>query len=309
MNAEQRDVSRSLDKLHRCGPAWIHFDGPKLVAGRHLDPSDPPTSVVVSETFARRFWPGASAVGHSFRGTGNSPYALGAPYRVVGVVSDFRSGPSRMPDPSESRLFMYSLWSHLPRRAVEAPPGEPEVDTGGSFRIISVTVRMDSRQRAADVVAAVARLEPRLRLTFTWVDDLYAAQHSETLLASQVVGAFGALAFVVSLAGIYGVMAFLVVDRRREIGIRLALGAEPGRIGRMVVGSSARLVISGVALGSAGALLASNWVESQLFGVSPTDPSVYASVAAAVALAALMATWHPARQAARVDPAVTLRAE
>jgi len=121
--------------------------------------------------------------------------------------------------------------------------------------------------------------------------------------------AFGWLALTVALAGLYGVMAFLVGCRRREIGVRMALGATPGDIRRLVLGESSRMVVSGVVLGSAAALLLARWFESLLFGVSATDPLTYALVATAVTLTAILATWHPARQAARVDPAVTLRSE
>jgi ABC-type lipoprotein release transport system permease subunit len=89
----------------------------------------------------------------------------------------------------------------------------------------------------------------------------------------------------------------------------MALGADRRSISRMVLGSSARLVLWGAALGSGAALLTSRWIESQLFGVSPTDPATYVAVSAAIVATALLATWHPALQAARVDPAITLRTE
>jgi ABC-type antimicrobial peptide transport system permease subunit len=104
-------------------------------------------------------------------------------------------------------------------------------------------------------------------------------------------------------------MAYLVAGRRREIGIRMALGADRRDIGRLVLTNSARLVIIGAVLGLAGALLLSRWAASQFYGVSATDPATYILVGTTILATALLATWHPARQAARVDPAITLRAE
>jgi ABC-type antimicrobial peptide transport system permease subunit len=115
------------------------------------------------------------------------------------------------------------------------------------------------------------------------------------------------LAFVVAAAGIYGVMAFLVANRAREIGIRMALGADTRRIRSLVLASSMWLVLLGAGIGIGGAFVASRWAQSQLFGVKATDPLTIVLVTVAVALTALLATWHPARQATRVDPKVLLR--
>ena len=117
------------------------------------------------------------------------------------------------------------------------------------------------------------------------------------------------LAFVIAIAGVYGVMAFLVAGRRREIGIRMALGADRRDINRLILGSSARLVLTGALIGSIGAIGASQWIKSQLFGTSPADPITWAVVVLSVLVVSVLGTWHPARQAARLDPAVTLRAE
>jgi ABC-type antimicrobial peptide transport system permease subunit len=133
--------------------------------------------------------------------------------------------------------------------------------------------------------------------------------HAETLLAMRVVGLFGIGAFVMAMAGLYGVMAFLVAGRTREIGIRMALGADRARIGRFVMGSSLRLVVAGAAIGIAAAVLVLRAIASQLFGVTPTDPATYVTVAVATIVTASLATWQPARRAARVDPVQTLRAE
>jgi putative ABC transport system permease protein len=310
LEVDGRIVAEPVD----LGQKWVdpdYFDVVRLPlrAGKLLEPGDPRTNVVITESFARRFWPTESAIGHTFTGTGNSPYAYAGPFRVVGVVADFRWDRTRMPDATDTRLYMYWLWSDFPDRAAASPAADPPFDNGGSYRVISLTVRMHSPDHAPAVIAAAGRLDPRLRFDLRWVDDMYANQNAETLLASQIVGAFSALAFMVGIAGIYGVMAFLVAGRTREIGIRMALGARRADIGRMVLGSSTKLVVAGAVLGAGAALVASRWIESQLFGVSPTDPMTYVGVCSAIVVTALLATWLPARQASRVDPAITLRTE
>jgi ABC-type antimicrobial peptide transport system permease subunit len=124
-----------------------------------------------------------------------------------------------------------------------------------------------------------------------------------------VVGGFSVLAFLAAIAGVYGLMAFLVSGRLREIGVRIALGASPGDISRLILGSSARLVATGAALGAIAAVTASRWIESALFGITGTDPATYVAVVLLVIISALAATWKPARHASRVDPARMLRAD
>jgi ABC-type antimicrobial peptide transport system permease subunit len=143
--------------------------------------------------------------------------------------------------------------------------------------------------------------------TSRFVDDQSARQFADRLLATRIITGFGMLAFVVAAAGIYGMMAFLVANRAREIGIRMALGADSRRIRRPVLESSMRLVPLGAAIGIGGAFAASRWAQSQLFGVSATDPVTIVLVTVAVIVTALVATWHPARMATRVDPMTLLR--
>jgi putative ABC transport system permease protein len=152
-------------------------------------------------------------------------------------------------------------------------------------------------------------MDPRLAVTMSLVDENYARLNAPILLASRAIGIFSLVSFTIAMAGLYGVIAFVVASRTREIGIRMALGAAAADIRRMVLVMSGRMVLIGAAAGVAMAFVAARWVESQLFGVSPSDPTTYAVVVAAVGLTALLATWAPARQAAATDPAITLRAE
>jgi len=176
-----------------------------------------------------------------------------------------------------------------------------------AFGFLTITARVDSRARASDAYQTVRGLDTRNILKVEFVDDQYARQFADRLLATRIITGFGVLAFVVAAAGIYGVMAFLVANRAREIGIRIALGADSRRIRRLVLESSMRLVSLGAAIGIGGSFVASRWAQSQLFGVGASDPLTIVLVTLAVIAIALFAAWHPARQATRVDPMTLLR--
>jgi ABC-type antimicrobial peptide transport system permease subunit len=190
------------------------------------------------------------------------------------------------------------------------PTARPRrINTGASYRFLDIMVRIESPAVLPSVLSAVQRVDPRMQTKAQFVDEIYAEQHAGVLLATRVIGAFGIVAFITAMAGLYGVMSFLVASRTREIGIRMALGATAPDITRMVFASSGVLVIAGALLGVVSAAWASKWIEAQLYGVSPTDPVTYIVVSLSAVATATVATWRPARQAARVDPAVTLRAE
>jgi predicted permease len=274
-----------------------------LRAGRLLEPTDDRSNVVVDESLAKRLWPNG-AIDGTFRPKG---FPLS---RVVGVVGHIRIQEDGWAGASTERFLYYTVLpppSPVVGQASTARP--PSRFNQPSYGFIPLTVRLDSPRRAPEFFREVRTMTPKFAIKVDMVDDLYATWAEDTLLATRIVGAFGVFAFVVAMAGVYGVMAYLVSGRAREIGIRMTLGADRGSISRLVLGSSMRLVITGALLGAAGAFAASRWVESQLFGVSPSDPSTYVLVTLLVVATAAVATWHPARQAARVDPAVTLRAE
>ena len=280
-------------------PDYFRVLGIPLLAGRMFQPDDPSTNVIITEALARRLWPDADAVGHRFR---EDPlfewsYVIGVVKRVR-TTYDGTSGPERY-------FQKYSLRQPPPpvtASAVSKPRG-----SGAAYGFVTVTARVDSRSRTSDLYQAVRSIDPRNILKVEFVDDQYAREFADRLLATRIMTAFGILAFVVTAAGVYGVMAFLVANRAREIGIRMALGADTRRIRRLVLASSMWLVLLGAWIGIGGAFVASRWIQSQLFGVEATDPLTIVLVTTAVALTALLATWHPATQATRVDPNVLLR--
>jgi predicted permease len=272
-----------------------------VLRGRMFEAGEPPTSVIISEALAARLWPGQDAVGHRFRESPRGPW-----FSVIGVVGHVRlmadgtTGPDRY-----FQLYFAKQPPPPPRPAPPAPAGMRFALP--SFRFITVTGRVDSPSRAGDLYQTARGVDPRNILRLQFVDDLYANQFADRLLATRVIGGFGVLAFLVAAAGIYSLMAFLVASRARELGIRVALGATARDIRRLVLGSSLRLVGAGAVIGIGSAVAASRWVQSQLFGVRPTDPLTLVTVTLAVVAVALVATWRPARQASRVDPKELLK--
>lgn len=276
-----------------------------LREGRYFAPGEPPNHVIVNTYFADRFWPGG-AVGHSFRRSAREPSFV-----IVGVVGHVRTAEDRLAGSAERGFLMYApRQASSPRAPVATPPKAGGRRVGGpTSAFIQLTVRLDSPQRLAEALALVRSEVPQFAVRASMVNDDYAEWEAETLLQTQVITAFGALAFLTAVTGVYGVMAFLVASRTRELGVRMALGARQRDVVTLVLGSATRLVVVGAIVGLAGALAASRYVESEFFGISPTDPITYALVAIVVVTGAILAAWQPTRQAARVDPAITLRAE
>jgi putative ABC transport system permease protein len=272
-----------------------------LLAGRMFEAGEPRTNVIITESLARRLWPNGGAVGHRFRESPTRPWN-----HVIGVVRHVRTLQDTTTGPD--RYFqLYAARQPPPPPAPVQPGRSRGIGAAPSYGYLTITARVDSRARVSDLYQTVRAVDQRNILKLEFVDDQYARQFADRLLAMRVIGAFGLLAFLIAAAGIYGVMAFLVAHRAHEIGIRIALGADASRINRLVLGSSLKLVTIGAALGIGGAIAASRWSESQLFGVRAADPVTLASVTLGVVATALLATWHPARQATRIDPKVLLK--
>jgi putative ABC transport system permease protein len=276
-----------------------------LRAGRFFARNEPATHVIVDERMARKFWPNG-AIGHVFRP------GIGQPvYEIVGVAGHVRSESARQSGRASSEFRFYTP-APPPVMAAAGPVPAPTPRTrvtGASYGFIPLTLKLDAPSRAEEVFREARAIAPQFQMEGALLDDKYASFEDDSLLVTRVVSGFGAFAFVVAMAGVYGVMVFIVTGRRREIGIRMALGASRREIGRLVLGSSLRLALAGAVLGLGVALAASRWFESQLFGVEATDPWSYVVVAVAVLVTAAAATWHPAYRATRVNPVVTLQAE
>jgi hypothetical protein len=284
-----------------------------LLRGRLFGDAETSDSVIVSKPFADRVWPGSDPIGHRFR-----VEAQGVSFTVIGVVAATKN-ISAMPDDVPRALAVYTAIASRTLQAASAPPRAAVVvpkevppnllPSGPIFRFKNFLVRLDPPNHLDQIMAEVRAVGPGFQLDVEWIDETYAKTFADRLLAARIVSGLGGVAFLVSIAGVYGLMAFLVAGRAREIGIRMALGASRDHIMRLVVGTSIQLVALGAAVGLAIAMASARWLASQWYGISPLDPITYAGVAVVVMSAALFATWWPARKAARIDPAITLRAE
>jgi putative ABC transport system permease protein len=264
---------------------YFNAIGVRLIEGRVLASTDMETSplvAVISELTAKRYWPGRSAVGQRFAFDDKTSI------EVVGVVSPVRLfALDRDPVP---QLYM-------PLRQLVQQQMTIAVRTDGDPRALVRPTR-----------DLVRELDPDLYLDgMRTMNDLVAESMATPRLRSVVLGSFAAVAFLLAIVGVYGVMAFAVSQRTREIGIRAALGATRQVILREVLGDGARLAAVGVVGGVAGALGLTRVLSKVLFGVSAYDPIVFAGAALGLIVVALGACWIPARRAASVDPVMVVR--
>jgi len=266
--------------------------GMRLVEGRLFTDEDHADAVpvaVVNEAFVRRYLPGADPFGRRFT-FGNPTDSAAIWLQVVGVIEDTRrAGLAEDIRPEAYRPYAQRTTNGITwvLRADSNP-----------LALVS-TVR--STIRALDPllpIAAVSTLEQSL------AESLAARRFIMVLLAS-----FAALAATLAAIGIYGVVSYLVAQRTRELGIRMALGAHRRDVLRLVIGQSLRQVLPGVVIGAAAALALTRLLQSQLFGVAPHDPLTFAAVALGLIAISTLATWMPARRAATVDPVIALRRE
>ena len=264
--------------------------GVPVVAGRAFSGADTPTSlltVIVNRTLADRFFPGASPLGTRIR-IGPNPKS---PWRtIVGVVGDMHQmGPDVPPSPELYMPLVQDTFSDL--SVVVRTAGDP-LAIAGSLR------------------AVVASLDPQLPvIEMQTLDAKVGERVASRRLLMVLLGGFAALALGLASIGIYGVMAYAVAQRTREIGVRMALGARRGDILRRVLGDGGRLAVAGLGLGIAVSLVATRALRGVLFGVTPTDPATYVAVAAGMLAVAILACYLPARRAAGVDPLSAIRAE
>jgi putative ABC transport system permease protein len=250
-----------------------------------------PPVAMVSERFARDLWPGADPIGKQFPlgGPRTGPRLM----TVVGVVDDLRSGSL---DEVAARPALYTS-------ALQ--------ENGQSEMWVVMRSRTGSPLKLAGAIRDAVRLaDPQQPIgDLVSLEQLIGRQTAARRFNTTLLSVFAVLAVVLALVGIYGVTSYAVAQRYRELGIRMALGARPRDVVRLLVGESLVRVVAGVVLGLAIALVATRALATMLFGVAPQDAATFAGTALLLAVVALVATWLPARRATRVDPMVTLRTE
>jgi len=279
--------------------SYFQVLGVGLIQGRWFGPEDRIESrpvTIVSLATAQKFWPGQNAIGKRIR------WGVKAPWQtIVGIVGDVSQGPLN----TAVAPHVYRPYSQLPAPFLEEDPF-------GDWHAMNLAVRTQTEPVSliSAVLAEIHSLDPDLAVagirTMTQVisSSFAAPEFNMTML-----GILAGLALFLSAIGVYGVLAYVVTQQTHEIGVRMALGAKPRDIRRLVVGRGARLTGIGAGFGLAVALCLTHLMKSLLYGVSSMDPLTFVSVVILLIVVGLLASYVPARRATRVDPMVALRYE
>jgi ABC-type antimicrobial peptide transport system permease subunit len=282
--------------MNNVGPDYFDAAGIPLLAGRAFRPSDrspQPPVVVLNASLAKQLFGNRNPIGRRVAWAGMVVQYMSVPgdwRTVVGVVGDTRDqGLEGDPTPT-----MYE-------------PFAQGAILGGA---LVIQVRGDPTAAQAPVIRAIREISPRRMIE---LPETLESIRDETVAPRRLnaifIALFGALAMVIAMVGIAGVLAFSVSVRIPEIGIRMSLGADASRVRRMVLGEGGALLVTGLILGLGGALATARVLRGMLFGVAPNDPATFVAVAFILGAVGASACWLPAARAAGVDPAVALRAE
>ena len=257
-----------------------------------------PGVVIVNETFAELFFPGEDPLGQKI---GQMQMCLGPlgcihvagdyeESEIVGVVRDMKYDGLRAD--AAPALYFSGLQSSVKRRTIV-------IRTTASTATLLSGVRRE-----------LAAMNPSVALTnIQTMDSVMSAAQSRDRFSALLLTLFGVVALLLASVGVYGVLSYAVAQRRGEVGIRMALGADRGDVRSLVLNDGVKVVVLGLAIGSLGAIALSGLLASQLFGVTPRDPLVYGAVTGVLLIVGLAASYIPAWKATRVDPVVAMRAE
>jgi predicted permease len=270
--------------------------GIPIVAGRGFERTDNASQgkvAIVNETLAKRIWKGQNPIGQRLRPPG---WSFGAGdnvwHTVIGVAKDVRQRGVERPAGTE-------LYVSLDQHGVAPPSMNVVMRTTLPPAALSGTIQRVVRE--VDAAVPVVRLRN--------MDSVFAESIRRPRLLAQLLGAFAGLALLLAAIGTYGVLSYMVTERRREIGIRVALGAARSDVLTQILKQGLQVTALGITLGLAGALAVNRLIASLLFGVQPTDTVTIAFVIATITAVAVVASWLPAWRASRLDPNVVLRDE
>ena len=270
-------------------PGWLRTYGMPLVAGRDITERDrggAPRVAIVNETFARRYLAGGSPQGRIITIFPGTPRALRL--EVVGVAADAVYFSAREPVPP-------SWYGAIDQFDIDGFPFPP----------VRLSVRPGAGSPAAltkDVEAAIVAVDPHLALTFRPLAEQVEASLTRERLMAQLAAFFGGFSLLLAGIGLYGVTAYAISRRRAEIGIRMALGAAPRGVVRLVAGQVTMLVATGIGVGAALSLWAAKFVGGLIYGLQPRDPSTLIGAVIVLSATAALAGWFPVRRAVRTDP-------
>jgi putative ABC transport system permease protein len=276
------------------GPGFLRAVGTPLRRGRDIaetDRSNTQPVIVINQTMATRLWPGRDPIGQCLEFSGIESDAPPACHYVVGVMGD-----AKIQDVTEKPQAYYVMpFSQL---TMGLPP------------TLLIRTSSDPRRVLPDVRSTIAGLAPNLpNLDVRLLSDAIDPRLQPYRVGAVLFTVFGVLALGLAAIGLYGVVAYVVAQRTREAGVRIALGALEGDVVRVMGGQGMRPALMGVVLGVGIALMLTRFIASQLYGVSPTDPATFAVAALLLSAVAALACYLPARRAAHVDPVIALRSE
>ncbi|MFC5861800.1 ADOP family duplicated permease [Acidicapsa dinghuensis] len=283
--AEQQDVT-----LNRISPGYFQTMETPLLAGRDFDHTDLPAAprkAIVNQAFARKFYGGANPVGKVFHDSD----APAKPYEIVGMVKDSKFHDMRE-DPPPTVYVSFTQSNGPEQRSTLVIRSEESLDS-----------LIPSINRAAN------QINPSMEIGYTVLKTQIREGLLRERLMATLSGFFGALATILAVIGIYGVISYVVLQRRNEIGVRMALGADRTRIVRMVLGDAAILISIGVLTGTAMTIASGNAAAAMLYGLKPRDPGTLAAAIAGIAVVGVAASFMPALRAANIHPVAALREE
>jgi predicted permease len=293
----ENDMSWAIDYI--VDPDYLKVMGIPLQRGRFFTPQDKehsPVVVVVDDVFARRYFPGQDAIGQRI-----NLQEWGVPAEIVGVTGHVKQWGLDSDDTNSLRAQFYLSCLQM-----------PDSFMAGNFSGTRVLLKTDGTLPASEVFDSVRRMSQQMSSE----QVIYGTQTMSQVVAESLaarrfsmilLGTFAALALVLSSVGIYGVISYLVARRTREIGIRLALGADRADVLRLVLREGMKLAVAGVGIGIVCALALTRLMAKMLYGITATDPVTFVAVATLLLLVAMLACYLPARRTMRVNPVIALR--